>query len=197
LSPERIAARIVAGDTAPYLSLASAGWDAFFRLAPRAAAETLQGVLKAPERCVAVIEQLPWTLVHGDLWGPNLGWLPPARRSSRTGQRLLLLDWALATAGPVTYDPLWLCGTWHGWNPVPVLAFYRARLNRRLRARGIALTPSTWQLLADAGYLRTTLTCGEALGRAAEETPAGASQQRAEARVRWWAERAARAAERL
>src|SRR5207302_5979337 len=109
--------------------------------------------------------------------------------------RLLLLDWALAQAGPATYDPLWLCGGWHALDPRRVLACYRMLLERRLRARGVSLGPSTWLALADAGYLRTALSCGEAFGRAAEEAPAGRARLVAEARVRWWAERAARAAD--
>jgi len=195
-SPDSVRAALAAGDANPYLPLATAGWEAFFRLAPPDAAETLRGVLAAPGRWVAAIERLPRTLVHGDVWGPNLGWLLPTTSAPRTGPRLLLLDWALATAGPATYDPLWLCGTWHALDPVRVLALYRARLTRHLAARGVLLSPAVWLALADAGYLRTALTCGEALGRAAAEAPPGAMRLAAEARVRWWAERAARAAER-
>jgi hypothetical protein len=113
------------------------------------------------------------------------------------GRRLLLLDWALATAGPATYDPLSLCGAWHTLDPVRLLAVYRARLNRYLGARGITLSRETWQALVDAGYLRTALTCGEAFGRAAALAPAGTPRQRAEERVRWWAGRAMQAARRL
>jgi hypothetical protein len=187
-APERIQARIASGDHNPYLPLAAAGWDAFFRLADPAVAAALRAVFRDPAPAVAAIEALPWTLVHGDVWGPNLGWLPPARRTApRSGSRLLLLDWALATAGPCTYDPLWLCGTWHALDPRRVLAAYRARLERRLRAHGIALPPATWRALAAAGYLRTALTCGEALGRAATEAPPGIGLRRAEERVLWWA----------
>jgi hypothetical protein len=197
LAPDRIAERLVASDPAPYLPLASAGWEAFFRIAPPDDAEVLREVFATPDRWADAIAKLPWTLVHGDVWGPNLGVLPPSRRAPRTGRRLLLLDWALATAGPATYDPLWLCGNWHALNPVCVLAAYRARLTRHLRARGIRLAPATWRVLADAGYLRTALTCGEAFGRVTAEASPGAIRRRAEARVRWLARRAAVAARRL
>lgn len=196
-SPQSVRQALRVGDPNPYLPLAAAGWEAFFRVAPPEAGAALREVLEAPGRWAAAIERLPRTLAHGDVWGPNLGWLPATRRAPRTGRRLLLLDWALATAGPATYDPLWLCGTWHGLDPVRTLAVYRARLARHLKTRGIRLAPATWRALADAGYLRTALTCGEALGRAAAEAPAGIARQRAEARVRWWAERAATAARRL
>lgn len=197
LSPHTIAAARASGDTNFYLPMAHAGWDAFFRLAHSEDAQTLRAVLHEPDRWLASIAALPKTLVHGDIWGPNLGTLPPTRSVPRRGRRLLLLDWALALAGPATFDPLWLCGTWHALDPVRVLAAYRARLQRHLAARSIVLSPTTWQALADAGYLRTALTCGEALGRTAAESRPGASRRTAEARVRWWARRAALAAHRL
>lgn len=196
-SPAAIEARIATGDPTPYLALARAGWERFFALADSTDAALLRGVLADPAPVLAAVERLPRTLVHGDLWGPNLGWLSPGRRAPRYGSRLLLLDWALATAGPCTYDPLWLCGTWHALEPVRVLAAYRAALSRSLAARDIRLPAPLWCALADAGYLRTALTCGEALGRTAAEAPAGAARAQAEVRVRWWARRAATGARRL
>ncbi len=121
----------------------------------------------------------------------------PTKSAPRRRRRLLLLDWALALTGPATYDPLWLCGGWHALDPRRILACYRMFLERRLRARGAALPRATWLALVDAGYLRTALTCGEAFGRAAEEAPAGRARVVAEARVRWWADRAVQAADRL
>lgn len=196
-SPATIEARIASGDSSPYLALASAGWNGFFRLAPSEAAKTLREVFAEPDHYIAAVESLPKTLAHGDVWGPNLGWLPATKAAPRQGRRLLLLDWALATAGPATYDPLWLCGTWHALDPIRVLAYYRARLDGHLAAHGRILDSATWLALADAGYLRTALTCGEALARTAATAPSGAARRRAEAYVRWWATRAALAAERL
>jgi hypothetical protein len=197
ISPQSVRARCVAGDTNPYLPLAERGWDAFFRLAPPAVAERLRAIFTDPDPIVRTIASLPRTLVHGDVWGPNLGWLPPTKSAPRHKRQLLLLDWALALSGPATNDPLWLCGGWHALDPRRVLACYRACLERYLRARGVSLTRETWLALVDAGYLRTTGTCGEAFGRAAEEAPAGRARWIAEARVRWWAERAVQAADRL
>lgn len=197
IAPAHIEERIAAGDPNPYLPLAHAGWSAFFQLADPSDAALLRRVHVEPAPYLAAIGALPRTLVHGDIWGPNLGWLPSTRRAPRCGWRLLLLDWALATAGPCTYDPLWLCGTWHALNPVRVLAAYRASLNHALSVRGLRLPPAVWSRLADAGYLRTALTCGEALGRAATEATPGAAHDRAADRVRWWARRAALAARRL
>lgn len=210
-APQTIAGRIAAGDGNPYLPLALRGWEAFFALAAPEDTAPLRAVLDDPTAILRAIKALPWTLVHGDVWTPNLGWLPSdlppqpplpteegeARSAGgevRAGRRPLLLDWALAVAAPAIYDPLWLCGTTHALDPVAVLAAYRPRLERHLRARGIRLAPATWRALADASYLRTVLTCGEALGRAAADASAGAARRRSEARMRWWARRAARAA---
>ena len=196
-APETIARRVAAGDPLPYLPLAAAGWESFFALSDPLAAAALRRVFADPAPIVSVLDTLPYTLVHGDPWGPNLGWLPGTRVAPKRGHRLLLLDWALAQAAPCVYDPLWLCGTWHDLDPTRMLAVYRARLTHHLAARGLRLAPNVWRALADAGYLRTALTCGEALGRTATEAPSGAARRRAEARVRWWAHRAAAAAKRL
>jgi aminoglycoside phosphotransferase (APT) family kinase protein len=197
LAPERLAARLAEGDTTPYLPVALAGWQAFFSMAAPSDAETLTRLHQAPDTVIPAIAALPRTLVHGDVWGPNLGLLPPARRAPRTGRRLLLLDWELATAAAPTYDVLWLSGTWHALHPTKLLAAYRAELQRRLAAHGILLASGTWRSMVDAGYLRTALTCGEALARSAAQAPAGALRRRMEARVRWWAAQAATAARRL
>src|SRR5260221_47980 len=181
----------------PGRAVAAPGWEAFFRLAPAADAATLRAALADPTPYVAAVAALPWTLVHGDVWGPNLGFLPATHAAPRVGPHVLLLDWALATAGPATYDPLWLCGNWHALDPVRVLAVYRARLTRHLAARGSVLALATWPVLADAGYLRTALTCGEAPARTAAESAPRPSRRRAGARGRWWARRAALAARRL
>jgi Phosphotransferase enzyme family len=196
MAPERIAHHIERGNPALYLRLAAAGWERFFELARPEDAATLRAALAMPESWVQAISALPATLVHGDVWPPNLGWLPGTRVAPRRGRQALLLDWELATAGPATYDPLWLCGTWHDLNSAHVLAAYRARLERHLAARGHRLAGATWQALVDAGYLRTVLACGEAFGWSAEQAH-GAARRRAIARARWWAQRGAQAARRL
>ena len=197
LGPQAVERRIAEGDPQPYLGLARAGWQAFFRVAPAEDAATLGAVFARPEAALAAIERLPRTLIHGDIWGPNLGWLPPTRRAPRLGRRLLLLDWALAAAAPAPYDVLSLCGAWHSLRPTTLLAVYRARLTRRLAARGVALPPAEWQALADAAYLRTALAGGEAWARAVEAAPSPAARRRAQTRLAWWARRGVRAAQRI
>lgn len=197
LSPGWLSRQATDGDTSTYLRTALLGWDAFFQLVDPDDAATLKRVAEQPDRVLAAISALPRTLVHGDVWSPNLGLLPPTSRAPRKGHRLLLLDFALATAGPATYDALWLPGTWHALDPVRVLAAYRYWLERALRVRGYPMPAATWWSLADAGYLRTALTCGEALARTAQDAPVGAGRRHLAARVRWWAARAAAATRRL
>ncbi|MGE5335230.1 MAG: hypothetical protein ACM3N4_11060 [Nitrososphaerota archaeon] len=191
--PLGVASRLAAGDTLPYLAIADQSWRDFFALAGEPAATRLRAIMAEPERITRIVNRLPRTLVHGDVWGPNMGWIPEA--SGR--QRLLLFDWALALAGPATYDILWQCGAWLTANPVRVLALYRFHLARALHARGLRLDDATWLALADAGYLRTVLTCGEGMARLALSAPVGAAQHSALAWLRWWIERALRAAHRL
>lgn len=198
-APNTVAGRLAAGEQDKYLAGIPAGWEAFLAVAPPWAAESLRAVLAEPAPYVREIERLPATLTHGDVWGPNLGGLPATRLRSgaRVGRRILLLDWALATAGPCTYDVLWLCGTWHTVDPQRTMAAYRARLRCHLARRGRGLDAADWGALADAGYLRTALVCGEAFGRAVLRAHAGAQRRLAERRAGWWAARAARAAKRL
>ena len=87
LSPGAIEAAFAAGLNEPYLWLARRGWDAFFRLIPPDDAATLAATLAQPDRVLAAIARLPRTLVHGDVWGPNLGRLPPTRRAPRRRPR--------------------------------------------------------------------------------------------------------------
>jgi hypothetical protein len=189
-----VAERLLAGDPLPYLTIADESWRDFFTLAGDAASARFRAIMAEPERIARVINRLPRTLVHGDVWGPNMGWLPARDGAPR---RLLLLDWALALAGPAPYDILWQCGIWPTVSPARLLAFYHARLARALRARGRRLDDATWLALADAGYLRTMLTGGEGMARLALTAPAGIARTSALGWLRWWISRALRAADRL
>jgi hypothetical protein len=194
LSPAAIEEALASGLDEPYLLLARRGWDAFFHMIAPEDAATLAATLAHPDRVLAAIARLPRTLVHGDVWGPNLGRLSPTHRAPRAGSRVLLIDWALMSAAPSTWDPLAMCGAWHRLPVMTLLAVYRARLTRRLAARGIALLPDTWRLLLASAYLRAALATGEAYGRAVEDAPSGPARRRALDRIRWWARRGARGA---
>ncbi len=194
LSPDAIEKAFAAGLNDPYLWLARRGWDAFFRLIAPEDAATLAATLTQPDRVLTIIARLPRTLVHGDVWGPNLGRLPSTHCAPRSGSRVLLIDWALVSAAPGPWDPLAMCGAWHALSPTTLLAIYRARLMRRLATRGVSLAPETWRLLVASAYLRTALSTGEAYARAVEDATCALTRRRALARLRWWASRGARGA---
>lgn len=194
LAPDAIEEAIGDGVQEPYLWLARRGWEAFFRLAAPEDAAALQETLAQPERMLSAVAHLPHTLIHGDVWGPNIGRLPPTRHAPRLRARVLLLDWALVAKAPGVWDPIALCGAWHSLSPITLLAAYRARLARRLRSRGFALPAATWRLLVAAAWLKGALALGEAYGRAVEDAPSPRARERALARLRWWARRGARGA---
>lgn len=167
LSPESIAAQRAAGDTHPYLVAAQAGWEAFFEHTLPEPARRIQQVLDSPDRFLASAASMPATLVHGDAWPPNLGlWLGQQTGESRARSRTILIDWALATAGPATYDPLWLLFYWRKVVLHEALSFYLKRLSRHLLRLGIKLPGYQRDMLVDLAVVRTVLTCGETLGQA-------------------------------
>ncbi len=167
LSPESIAAQRATGDVHPYLVAAQEGWQVFFEHTLPEPARRIQHVLDAPARFLASMASVPATLVHGDAWPPNMGlWPGQHSKGSRTRSHTILIDWALATAGPATYDPLWLLFYWHKAVLHEALSFYLKRLARHLSRRGIKLPGSLRDMLVDLAVVRTVLTCGEALGQA-------------------------------
>jgi len=192
--PLGVTERLAAGDTLPYLTIADESWRDFFTLAGETTSARFRTIMAEPARIARAINSLPRTLVHGDVWGPNMGWLPTR---DGTARKLLLLDWALTLAGPAPYDILWQCGIWPTVSPTRLLAFYHAHLARALRARGQRLDAATWLALAGASYLRTVLTCGEGMARLALSAPFGIARTSSLAWLRWWISRALHAADRL
>ncbi len=194
LSPAVEDAELAAGDTHPYLPISRAGWEAFFTSGPAAALEKIQSVFAAPAAFLASAASAPATLVHGDAWPPNIGVLPGARGrgGGRAGSRTILIDWALATAGPATFDPFWLLYAWHKVDTRRALCYYRQRLTSHLARRGIALSVSQWSLLIDLGIVRTVLTCGESMGQAVLFARNAAQRAGAIKTLAWWVNWAAR-----
>jgi hypothetical protein len=71
------------------------GWEHFAELVPGPVADAVFGALRAPARLVATLGAAPSTLCHGDAWLVNV---------ALTDDEVVLLDWALATAGPASLD---------------------------------------------------------------------------------------------
>lgn len=195
-APDTLARRLAVGDADPYLRGMPAAWDTFLASVEPAARAALRAALADRGRTETILRAVPFTLVHGDAWGPNFA-VRPATGPAHPAREVVLLDWGLACAAPCTFDPLWLCATWPTLDAPAVLARYRARLTVRLRRRGVRLTGTAWQRLLDLGYLRTVLAGGEAFGRALQRARNEPERRRAQAVAEWWAGRAARAAGRL
>jgi hypothetical protein len=72
------------------------GWELFAGLAPRDVSDAVFAVFADPSGLAAALRAAsPNTLVHGDLWLVNLALEP---------DRVVLLDWNLATAAPAALD---------------------------------------------------------------------------------------------
>jgi len=198
LAPAAVEAQLAAGDAHPYLPVSRAGWNAFFRYGPAAALERIQRVFAAPPAFLASAAEAPATLVHGDAWPANIGLLPGERSfgGTHTGSRTILIDWALATAGPATFDPFWLLFAWRKVDTRRALVHYRTRLTWHLARRGIHLSAAQWRLLVDLGIVRTVMACGETMGQDILFARNVAQQARAIAALAWWAGWAARVIER-
>jgi hypothetical protein len=184
LSPSVMAGYLAAGEPHPYIPISHAGWEAFYSAAPAEALRKLQRVFDAPAALLASAASVPATLLHGDAWPPNMGALPGTRIHTRS--RTIVIDWALATAGPATFDPFWLLFAWKRVDTRRALLFYRRQLTRHLARRGIRLSAEQWQLLLDLGVTRTVMTCGESMGQAVLYAKHAAQRDKAVSSLAWW-----------
>lgn len=161
-------------------------WPYLWRFLDEGDAAVIQRTLDAPDALIAAIASAPRTLAHGDLWLANLGW---------EADRLVVLDWALASAGPATYDSLWLAHTWSalhngpGLDPEHALSLHRAAL---LRYGVHAVDDDVlWDLLVDLGWVRTAFMGAEWLVRDLRAAQTNEEAQEALDRLRFWVGRAA------
>jgi hypothetical protein len=76
------------------------GWDAFHELVPADVADVVLDLTRRPDALADALLRAHGgpTLIHGDLRGDNLGF---------GGDRLVLIDWDLATAGTPTVEFAW------------------------------------------------------------------------------------------
>jgi hypothetical protein len=96
------------GRANPVLEAAQHGWQVFAEVAPPEAVRIVEELAADPEPLLAVLEQMPHTLVHGDFKAANLGRWPPASSPQATDSiesvRTIMLDWQDATRGPALLD---------------------------------------------------------------------------------------------
>jgi hypothetical protein len=176
-------------------------WPFLWRFVDGADGSAIWQALMHPEALLAAAQRAPATLAHGDTWVANMGGLAPtelhdasrdlARRQGEAAptERLVLLDWALVTAGAATFDSLWLAQTWHTLDPLHVLALHRAALLRH----GVASVAddATWALLCDLGWVRTFLMGAEWMVRDVRGATTDDEDRAARARLNSWCHRAA------
>jgi hypothetical protein len=89
--------RIVGADPA-FAALVRGGWERFAEVAPVDVAEAVTALLAEPAPVVAALERHGTTLLHADVHFGNAVLLP---------DRLVLVDWTLASAGPPAVDFTW------------------------------------------------------------------------------------------
>lgn len=149
------------------------GWECFADLVPGPAAEAVFSTLRDPARLVTMMSAAPPTLCHGDAWLVNV---------ALTDDQVVLLDWALATAGPASLDLVEFtigCAS-HVDLPLDDV-FAAAREACRPLVDDIAWDATVFWALCELGW-------NKALDAATHTDPA--QRAAAAAELAWWVERA-------
>ncbi len=176
LTPERLNDLQETDDT--YASQATRMWPYLWQFLDGPEVTAIWRTMKTPDAYLAALRQAPATLAHGDTWLANLG---------VRDERLIMLDWALATAGPATFDSLWLAFTWQATDPQHALDQHRRSLvNHGVTA---AEDDELWSLLCDLGWVRTFFTGAEWLVRDIRGAVDDNAEREARARLAHWAAR--------
>lgn len=101
------------------------GWDAFDRVAPRAARELIERLAGDPAPLLDALGRLPSTGLHGDLKLANVALLDDGR--------VALIDWQMMAFGPVAVELGWMLVSNSGSLPIgpqEILASCRAAAGR-------------------------------------------------------------------
>jgi hypothetical protein len=156
-----------------------AAWDAFSDAVPGDVADEVLSAATDPSPLAAALQAAaPLTLLHGDLRDDNLGLVD---------DRVVLLDWDLATAGTPTVEFAWyLChDAWRiDADHDQIESDYRA-------TEGDQLAPRE----AELGMLTGLVQYGWIFGHSLRVHPDPAEQAWARAELEWWIPRTRRALE--
>lgn len=82
----------------------SRSWNSFFEVVPADIGAAIAAIHANPAALARELERESTTLIHGDLWGPNIG---------VADDRVILLDWAQACVAPPEMEYAF----WAIWNP--------------------------------------------------------------------------------
>ena len=158
------------------------GWDAFDELVSADVADVVLDLTRRPDALADALLQAHGgpTLIHGDLRGDNLGF---------DGDRLVLIDWDLATAGTPTVEFAWYLA--HSTRRIDaghdeIEADYRA-------AQGDALNDTEVELAMISGLVQY----GWRIAHSARVHPDPAETEWGLRELDWWVPRARSALERL
>jgi aminoglycoside phosphotransferase (APT) family kinase protein len=157
------------------------GWDAFDRLVPAEVRDLINGLGEDPRRLVSSLEDMPATLLHGDLKLANVG-------IAEDGS-IDLVDWQMVMVAPVGVELGWFLVSNVASLPVPP----HAVLERYREAAAVA----AWDRQVDAAILVGLLLRGWRKGNDAEAGVVHASGVAAADDLAWWCERSLEAADRL
>jgi aminoglycoside phosphotransferase (APT) family kinase protein len=158
------------------------GWDAFAELVPEDVSDPVLDLTRRPGALAAALEGAygGTTLIHGDVRGDNLGF---------DGDRLVLIDWDLATAGTPTVEFAWYLA--HSARRIDathdeIEADYRA-------SRGDSLDESELEL----GLVSGLVQYGWRIAHSARVHPDPAETAWGNRELDWWVPRARAALSRL
>lgn len=166
-TPRRIRAAKV--DEVELMRLALRGWELFADTVPADVAEPVLALLDDPAPLVAALQRAPTTLLHGDLATVNL---------ALDGDDLVLIDWAMSTAGPGAVDIARFvagCSSVVDATREEIIGWYRA-------AAGSACDDRTMHL----GLLSAMVWLGWNKALDAVEHPDPATRSREKADLDWW-----------
>jgi len=156
-----------------------AAWDAFADSVPPEVGDEVLAAARDPSALAAALAAAgPVTLIHGDLRDDNLGF---------DGERVVLLDWDLATLGTPTVELAWyLChDTWRiDASHDEIEADFREAEGSLLEAREVEL-----------GMLSGLVQYGWIFGHSLRVHPDPAEGAWAQAELDWWVPRTRRALE--
>jgi hypothetical protein len=154
------------------------GWECFAELTSPDLLATVQALHADPTPLVAAMEEGATTLVHADCWLVNLALEP---------DRVVFLDWAVATAGPPALDlAVFLTGS----------AAHIEPSREELLAEFLDRSPLTDDRALDLALIFGLLDMGwnKALDALEHDDPA--TRERELADLRWWQARASAALDR-
>jgi len=168
----------VAGEVDYIPKIMYVGWEVFAETAPRDVADTVFENHARPERLVAMLERCGTGVMHGDYRAANLG---------LDGERVIVLDWGIATQAPGVLDLAWYLFV-NGWRIAAtkeeLIADYRRAAADLYDDGAIELG-----LLAGIGWF------GGLLAHELIESDA-AKRERGRRELDWWCARAREAADR-